>query len=222
MTTYDAQIRRLRAGEVYPPSDDPGSAAWQRVMVPIMSMAAEALANQTERLDRFSLPLLPPHTPDVRASATRAAQLFMRQLRSDYRRVASPRIDLVDVEHWRRSKAWDMALDKADVKNHSVGILAVGRYLASDRTADLATALKLWIAAEEHPGGTASYVASFGPVVGPVVQLALSENPDAGPEQLPSWASTVGDEWCTEFLKAAARELRPLPVQAPQMAATTT
>lgn len=214
-STLDAQVRRLRTGDAYAPSFDTDSVAWSRVIVPLMAIAQEDLRNQIERLDRFSLPLVPSGPSAERANATRTAQRFLSQLRSDYRRMAVRDIDLVAVEEQRKwyPNIWTDALAKFDVENCPVAILAVGQYLATDRSANLATALKPWIPLEDDP---ASFISSFGPVVGPVVKLALSEKPEPALE-LPSWAEHVGVAWCEEFLNAAAQELRRLdkfPVQA--------
>jgi len=220
-STFDAQVRRLRTGDAYMPSFETDSVEWSRVMVPLMAIAGEDLRNQIERLDRFSLPLVPSNSSDERASATRTAQRFLSQLRSDYRRIAVRDIDLGEVERQRKWywDRWTEALAKFGVENCSVAILAVGQYLAKDGTADFATVFKPWIAPEDDP---ISFVSSFGPVVGPVVKLALSEKPDPAPD-LPPWAEQVGVEWCKEFLNAAAQELRrsdEFPVQAQTWAAT--
>ncbi|MCW2691224.1 MAG: hypothetical protein JWR37_6114 [Mycobacterium sp.] len=205
-STLDAQVRRMRAGIVYAPSSD-DSVSWWPVLASIVSMAAAEMDNQTDRLNRFSMPLLPTNGPDVRANAAGSAQRFLSQLRSDYRRVALPRVNLVDVERQRQSQEWSTELEKAGIHNCSVAILVVGQYLASDRSADLADALKPWIFAEDHPDDMSWFENAFGPVIGPVVHLALSAAPDE-PKELPKWAGEVGEPWCSAFLKAGAHELR--------------
>jgi hypothetical protein len=205
--TLDAQVRRFRAGEVYTPSNDTDSVSWLRVMGPILSMAAADLDNQLDRLDDFSLPLWPATTP--RTSPARTAQLFLSQLRSDFRRVAAPSVDLADVELQRQTHQWVTALEKHGIKNRPVAILAVGQYLALDQTedVDLEVALKPWLGAADHSDKMEWFETTFGPVVGPLVHLALSRTPEA-PQQLPRWASKVGDDWCHQFLTAGAQELR--------------
>ncbi|TMS45965.1 hypothetical protein [Mycobacterium sp. DBP42] len=204
-SALDAQVLRLQAGKTCEPSTDPGSAAWSWVMLPIASMVAAMYDEQLDRLNRFSLPLLPPHTSSRRASATRTAHYFLEQLRSDYRRVATPSVDLEDYDKCRLSEDWQVALNKAGISNRSVAVFAVGQYLASDRTQPIATALKTWTDGT-GPNTEAAFARLFGDVVGPLVQLALTF--DDHPEKLPSWANKVGSEWCSEFLVAGAKELR--------------
>ncbi|ORX17194.1 hypothetical protein AWC31_17855 [Mycolicibacterium wolinskyi] len=206
----------MRAGKVWTPSSTYDPVLWWRVLASIVSMAAADMDNQTDRLDRVSMPLLRTYRSDVRANAARSAQRFLSQLRSDYRRVALPSVDLVDVERERQSEELAKALEGAGINNCSVAILAVGQYLASDRSADLATALKPWISAEDHSDEMSWFENMFGPVVGPVVHLALSSAPDE-PKELPKWAGEVGDEWCGQFLRAGAQELRSDQRQVPAL-----
>jgi hypothetical protein len=203
--TLDAQVRRMRAGTVYAPSGD-DSASWWPVLSSIVSMAAAEINNQTDRLDRFSMPLLPTDSSDVRASATGSAQRFLSQLRSDYRRVALPKVNLAEVERLRQWDKWSAELESADINNCSVAILAVGQYLASDRSSDLLSALAPWISANDFSSEMWWFENAFGSVIGPVVQLALSGADE--PEELPKWAGVVGNEWCKLFLKTGAEELR--------------
>lgn len=197
----------MRAGRVYSPRIDDSVQSWWRVIASVVSMAAANMDNQVDRLDRFSLPLLPVDRPDMRANAARTAQLFLSQLRSDYRRVAVPGVELTDVEERRQQADWAARLEEAGIKNCSVAILAVGQYLDSDRTAYIGTALKPWISPEDHSDEVARFENTFGPVVGPVVLLALSEAHDE-PQHLPSWAADTGDDWSVDFIKAGAEELR--------------
>lgn len=209
--TLDAQVGRMRAGSVHAPSSN-DSVSWWPVLASIVSMAAAEMDNQTDRLNRFSMPLLPTDSSDVRANAAGSAQRFLSQLRSDYRRVALPRVDLAEVEQLRQWELWAGRLTDANIKNCSVAILAVGQHLASDRSSDLATALKPWIAAEDYSDEVSWYENTLGPVVGPVVHLALSGTFE--PQSLPKWSGEVGEDWCSQFLKAGAHELRdahPVP-----------
>ena len=162
--------------------------------------------NQESRLNRFSMPLLATSSEGVRANATGSAQRFLGQLRADYRRVALPRVDLAVVEEMRQLDAWAARLAQAGVANCSVAILAVGKYLASDRSEDLVSVLKAWISADNYTPDLAWFENAFGPVVGPVVQLALDVSD--GPLPLPGWADEVGEKWCKQFLTAGANELR--------------
>lgn len=203
--TLDTQVRRLRAGNVHAPSGD-DSASWWPVLASIVSMAAAEINNQTDRLDRFSLPLLPTGSSDVRANATGSAQRFLGQLRSDYRRVALPEVNLAEVERLRQWDTWSAELESHEIDNCSVAILAVGQYLASDRSSDLITVLRPWISANDSSSETWWFENSFGSVIGPIVQLALSGADE--PKELPKWAGEVGNEWCEQFLKTGAEELR--------------
>jgi hypothetical protein len=243
LSELDAAVSRFRAGEVYEPSSNPDSDGWQHVMAPLMSMAAADLENQLERLDEFSLPLLPPISPDfetlpARTHPARTAQVFLSQLRSDFRCVAGPHIDLVDVEKLRHTREWEAALEARNIKNRSVAVLAVGRYLDFGHTQDdLVNSLKPWLDAADNSQEMEWFETDLGPVVGPLVHLALQisyasqELPppwavkagedwgrhfvdlalqisDAS-QELPLWASHVGEDWGRHFLRAGALELLP-------------
>lgn len=219
-STLEDQVRRFRAGEVYEPSDDPHSVGWLRVIAPVVSVAADELENQRQRLDHFSLPFLPgAATPKVRASPARTARLFLNQLRSDFRLVAYPNIDLASIDRWRQTDEWASALAANGITNRSVAILAVGHYLASDPTRGvrLESLLKPWTGAAEDSDRMEWFESTLGPVVGPIVHLALSQTGQISrPNQLPGWASEVGDDWCQEFLNAGAQELHRAHQQVPQ------
>jgi hypothetical protein len=95
-----------------------------------------------------------------------------------------------------------------------VAPLAVGQYLAFPERAahwDLAFVFAAWISDFESPDLERQYAASFGVVLGPLVQVALgtlgeSDYPFSMP--LPSWSDDVGDMWCEEFLAAGAQILK--------------
>ncbi|MCV7229826.1 hypothetical protein H7J73_27845 [Mycolicibacterium komossense] len=170
-------------------------------------MANADLDSQLERLDEFSLPLLPTTTRDVRTDPARTAQLFLSQLPSDFRCVAGPQVDLADVETQRHAPEWKAALERLDINNRSVAVLEVGHYLdVAHPDSDLETSLKPWRAAVDNSYEMEGFETNLGPVVGPLVHLAL-ELGDAQ-ERLPGWASDVGEDWCHYFLIAGARELR--------------
>jgi hypothetical protein len=59
------------------------------------------------------------------------AQLFLAQVASDYRRVASLELDLREVEQRRNSDQGAAALERAGVVSRPVAPLAVAQYLAS-------------------------------------------------------------------------------------------
>jgi hypothetical protein len=208
-TTLEA-VRRLRAGRVKPAPTTRGPR--ESEMVRVVSAASLAGDGQLERVDRFSLPLLPSGSPTgERANATTTSQLFLEQTASDYRRVASPELNLREVEAQRNSDQGAAALKRAGVLSRSVAPLAVGQYLASREGAaqsDLASVLEPWIFAEEDADLESQYAAAFGDVLGPLVQAALDKSHDYTSMALPSWSSRVGDMWCKEFLAAGAEILK--------------
>lgn len=223
----EAEVRRFRAGETYEPSYDPAEPGWLRLIAPVVSVAADDLENQRERLDQFSLPILPRTaisdqgdnrlaTRAVRTSPARTARLFLNQLRSDYRRVAFPNIHLDDIEEQRKTDEWENALKAEHIPNRSVAILAVGQYLASDpaQDASLETVLKPWLATAEDPNNADGYESTFGSVVGPLVHLALRQTLE--PDGLPGWAEEIDRDWCILFLRAGAQELSPAQQRARQ------
>ncbi|EPQ80832.1 hypothetical protein MMEU_1357 [Mycobacterium marinum str. Europe] len=110
------------------------------------------------------------------------------------------------MERMRNWGKWADELKKANINNCSVAILAVGQYLASDRSGNLWIALDPWISDTDFSNEMWWYVSMFGEVIGPVVQLALNGTDEL--DELPKWAGEVGDEWCKRFLKAGAHELR--------------
>jgi len=212
--TLEAEVRRLRAGIV-----DTGPTRDPRVseMVRVVSAASLAWSGQLERVDRFSLPLLSSGPPNgERASARTTSWFFLDQLASDYRRVASPELDLREVEAKRNSDDGATALTRAGVLNRPVAPLAVGQYLAFHERAthrDLAIVLEPWIFSpwnfsEEAADLESPYAAAFGIVLGPLVQEALDKSQDHTSMALPSWAGHVGDLWCEEFLAAGAQILK--------------
>jgi hypothetical protein len=200
-------VRRLRAGKVKPAptTRDPRESE----MVRVVSAASIAWGGQLERLDRFSLPLLPSGDPmGERANATTTSQLFLEQTASDYRRVASPELNLREVEEQRKSDKGHRALKRAHVSSRSVAPLAVGQYLASREAvahSDLASVLEPWIFAK---GDAKQSEVTFGKVLGPLVQVALDESHDRASMVLPDWSSRVGDLWCEEFLVAGSEILK--------------
>jgi hypothetical protein len=243
------ELRRFRAGEVYMPDYDPESVGWLRVIAPIVSTAVADLRNQRERLDRFSLPLLRGYdtsergddpaergyaspvggdvSPEVRTSPARTARLFLNQLRSDFRLVAYPGIDLPGIDlrlhtdrGWAKALKDNGILDEKGIRDSSVAILAVGHYLASDPTEQLRleSFLEYWTGAVDSPNEMEWWFElTLGEVVGPIVHLALSQTGQVSrPGQLPRWASEVGGDWCRGFLNAGAQELQPAHQQVPQ------
>jgi hypothetical protein len=242
------ELRRFRAGEVYMPDYNPESVGWLRVIVPIVLTAVADLRNQRERLDRFSLPLLRGYdtsergddpaergyagpvggdvSPEVRTSPARTARLFLNQLRSDFRLVAYPNINLPDIDgllhndpDWAKALKENGILDEDGIRDSSVAVLAVGQYLASDPREQLRleSLLGHWTRAVESPNEMEWFESTLGPVVGPIVQLSLSQTSDIPPpSRLPGWASEVGADWCRELLNAGARELQPAPQEVPQ------
>ena len=199
-------VRRLRAGKVKPAptTNDPRDSE----MIRVVSAASLAWRGQLDRLDRFSLPLLPSGSPTgERANATTTSQLFLEQTASDYRRVASPHLDLREVEAQRKSDEGRDALRQARVANRSVAPLVVGQYLASREASrsDLASVLEPWI----FPGRNGKQAeVSFGKVLGPMVHVALDEPRDYASMKLPDWSSRVGALWCKEFLIAGSEILK--------------
>jgi hypothetical protein len=212
-TTLEAEVLRLRAGIV---SNGPTRDPRMSEMVRVVSAASAAWSGQLERVDRFSLPLLPSELPNAeRASATTTSWLFLDQLASDYRRVASPELDLRELEVERHSNNGAAALERAGVLNRPLAPLAVGQYLAFHERApdrDLASVLEPWIFSpwnfsEEAADLESPYAAAFGIVLGPLVEEALHKSRDHTLMVLPSWAGHVGDLWCEEFLAAGAQTL---------------
>ncbi|MEE6135335.1 hypothetical protein SKC41_03205 [Mycobacterium sp. 050128] len=224
------------------PSLSPDSTPSNWDLVRIVSAAVAAWDEQLPRLDRFSLPLYatqarepsdthdrepPSDTHDrgpsdvefsPRANAAATAQLFLGQVRSDYRRVAWPELELYRLEEARKSEEGRFVLDSAGLSSdRSVAVLAVGRYLASStgpEPSEVRAAFEPWIDPDDNLNARERYVTSFGEVLGPVVQLALALNrsPDTPDTSfdfiLPSWVSRVGPPWCLQFLEAGARILQ--------------
>jgi hypothetical protein len=204
----ESAVRRLRAGgkrEPKPATDH----LREPELVGVVSAAAAAFRGQLDRLDRFSLPLLPSgHPMGERADATTTSQLFLEQTASDYRRVALPELNLLSGEAQRKSAESRSALKRARVSNRSVAPLAVGQYLASREAApgpDLANALGPWMFGQRT---TRQSEAAFGSVLGPLVRVALDQSHDHASLALPDWSSRVGDAWCKEFLVAGSEILR--------------
>lgn len=208
--TLEDEVRRLRAGIVKPaPSArDPRESE----MVRVVSAAFLAWDGQVDRVDRFSRPLLPSGTQtEERANPAVTSQLFLAQVASDYRRVASCELDLREVEARRNSDKGAAALERAGVVSRPVAPLAVGQYLAAHECAadgNLASVLAPWMLSAEDVDLESQCAAAFGDVLGPLVQVALGESHDHAPVVLPSWSSQVGDAWCKEFLAAGAQILK--------------
>ncbi|KLO32531.1 hypothetical protein ABH37_08865 [Mycobacterium haemophilum] len=204
------EVRRLRAGIVRsaPSTRDPREAE----MVRVVSAASLAWDGQVDRVDRFSRPLLPSGTPtEERANPAVTAQLFLAQVASDYRRVASCELDLREVEARRNSDQGAMALERAGVVSRPVAPLAVGQYLAAHECAadaDLESVLVPWMSSAGDADLESQCAAAFGDVLGPLVQVALDESHDHTQLVLPSWSSHMGDAWCIEFLAAGAQILK--------------
>jgi hypothetical protein len=206
--TLEAAVRRLRAGgkvKREPATDHIGESE----MIRVVSAAVVAWRGQLDRLDRFSLPLLPSGDPTgERASATTTSQLFLEQMASDYRRVALPELNLLNVEAQRKSDKGRSALKRARVSNRSVAPLAVGQYLASREAAahsDLASVLEPWTPTQKTAKQSQ---AAFGKVLGPLVRVALDQSQEQTSLVLPDWSSRVGDAWCKEFLVAGSEILK--------------
>lgn len=202
------EVGRLRSGIVAagPSALD----ARQSEMVRVVSAASLAWDGQLDRVDRFSRPLLPSGTrPGERANPAMTARLFLEQVASDYRRVASLRLDLREVEAQRNSDAGVAALERAGVVSRPVAPLAVGQYLASwERAAagGVASVLEPWLVAAGDGGRESQCAATFGEVLGPLLQVAVGHSGGRAPAP-PSWAGRVGQTWCEEFLAAGAEIL---------------
>ncbi|MDP7724547.1 hypothetical protein [Mycobacterium sp. TY814] len=205
--TLEDEVRRLRAGIVrHPPSTrDPRESE----MVRVVSAASLAWDGQFDRVDRFSRPLLPSSTStDERASPAMTAHLFLEQVASDYRRVASCQLDLRDVEARRTTDEGTKTLERCGVASRPVAPLAVGQHLAVQRAGkqDLASVFEPWIATAENADRASQYAAAFGEVLGPLIIVALDNSPTV--PLLPGWSGRVGEVWCTEFLAAGAEILK--------------
>ena len=219
------QVQRFRAGKAYTPSNNPDSAGWLRLILPVLATAAADLANQFDRIDRFSLPLLPTTEPVDRASPEATAKRFLSQLRSDFRRVAFPGLDLAEVEERRLETRWASALSARGIGNRSVAVLAVGQYLAFDEPVhfDLEAHLQPWLD-EADRIETGWFETTFGPVIGALVQRALrptvgqllpspprtvapSGRPTIRLAHLPEWAHRLDIEWSYRFVSAGAQQL---------------
>ena len=139
------------------------------------------------------------------------ARLFLEQVASDYRRVASLELDLREVEAQRNSDEGAAALDRARVVSRPVAPLAVGQYLASRQRAadgDLASVLEPSTLSAQDGGREPQYAAAFGEVLGPLLEVALDKSHDHTSMVLPSWSSGVGHRWSEEFLIAGAEILK--------------
>lgn len=152
--TLQDEVRRLRAGMVKdPPSTrDPRESE----MVRIVSAAALAWEGQLDRVDRFSAPAALANA-DARARRPGdGVSLFLAQMASDYRRVASCSTDLREVEARRNTQEGATALQRAGVVSRPVAPLAVGQYLAAYERGgegDLTRAVEPWVL---HPQRTSS------------------------------------------------------------------
>jgi hypothetical protein len=214
LTARDAEIRRLRTGQVKRTSTTAGLDLNDLEFERVASAASLAWREQLERIDRFSLPLQAAgRSSGERARASTTARLFLEQLASDYRRVASPELDLESLEARRKSAEGSAALKASGVDyRRSIAPLAVGRHLASDRGDEshpLEAAMTPWLVADGDVDLESSYVAAFGIVLGPVVRLALHETADFSYSMpLPEWSERVGEVWCEEFLSEGAAILR--------------
>ena len=208
--TLEDEVRRLRAGIVKPtPSTrDPRESE----MVRVVSAASLAWDGQLDRVDRFSRPLLPSGTTTAdRANPAMTAQLFLEQVASDYRRVASCELDLREMEARRNSDSGAAALERAGVVSRPVAPLAIGQYLAAHERStdgDLASVLEPWMSSVEDADAQSQYAAAFGDVLGPLVQAALDNSREHTPTALPGWSGHVGERWCEEFLAAGAQILK--------------
>lgn len=214
LAALDAEIRRLRLGKVQRTSTTPELSASDSEMVRVASAAYLAWNEQLQRIDRFSLPLqAAEHPTNERARATTTARLFLEQLVSDFRRVASPDLDLQSLEARRKSIEGTAILEAAGVhESRSLAPLAVGQHLASDQSSarpSLTTAMTPWLVDEGDADLASRSLAAFGSVLGPVVQLGLQKSPHITPPKLlPGWSGYVGDVWCEEFLVEGAAILR--------------
>ncbi len=195
----------MRAGMVkHPPSTrDPREAE----MVRVVSAASLAWDGQLDRVDRFSLPLLPSGTQTHdRANPAMTSQLFLEQVASDYRRVASCSLDLRETEARRNTREGATALERAGVASRPVAPLAIGQYLAACAAAgDLTRLLAPWLSPADDTGPR--YAAAFGDVLGPMIQAALDLPHTATTIALPEWAGKVGKAWCEKFLATGAEIL---------------
>ncbi|MGD1257235.1 hypothetical protein ACKUT9_23745 [Mycobacterium seoulense] len=204
--TLEDEVRRLRAGVVMaaPSTNDPRESE----MVRVVSAASLAWDGQLDRVDRFSRPLLPSGADmPERANPGMTARLFLEQVASDYRRVASVELDLREVEAQRNSDEGTAALERARVVSRPVAPLVVGQYLASfERAAgtDLGSVLEPWMVSAGDADLESQCAAAFGEVLGPLVQVALDKAHGHTSTVLPDWSVAVGDSWCREFLGAGA------------------
>ncbi|OBH21380.1 hypothetical protein A9X04_05495 [Mycobacterium sp. E3247] len=203
-------VRRLRAGIVMaaPSTRDPRESE----LVRVVSAASLAWDGQLDRVDRFSRPLLPSGAQIAeRANAGMTARLFLEQVASDFRRVASVELDLREVEAQRSSDQGAAALQRTGVVSRPVAPLAVGQYLASyerDADADLGRALEPWMQSADAADRESQCAASFGEVLGPLVHVALGTANDHASMVLPDWSDGVGELWCKEFLIAGSEILK--------------
>lgn len=208
--TLEDEVRRLRAGIVEAAASTRGPR--ESEMIRVVSAASLAWDGQMDRVDRFSRPLLPSGTrTGERANPAMTARLFLEQVASDYRRVASLELDLREVEAQRNSVKGVATLERAGVVSRPVAPLAVGQYLASQERAaagDLASVLEPWMLSAEDADRESHYAAAFGEVLGPLLQVALDKPHDRASTPLPSWSSRVGHMWCEEFLVAGAEILK--------------
>lgn len=208
--TLEDEVRRLRAGSVEAVHSTRD--AWESEMVRVVSAASLAWDGQLDRVDRFSRPLLPSGTrTGERANPRMTSRLFLEQVASDYRRVASLELDLREVEAQRNSDKGAAALQCARVVSRPVAPLAVGQYLASQQRAadgDLASVLEPWTLSAGDADRKSQYAAAFGEVLGPLLQVALDKSHDHTSTVLPSWSRRVGRMWCEEFLVAGAEILK--------------
>lgn len=208
--TLEGEVRRLRAGivEAAASTRDPRESE----MIRVVSAASLAWDGQLDRVDRFSRPLLLSGTrTGERANPAMTARLFLEQVASDYRRVASLELDLREVEAQRNSVKGVATLKRAGVVSRPVAPLAVGQYLALQERAaagDLAGVLEPWMLSAEDADRESHYAAAFGEVLGPLLQVALDKPDDRASTPLPSWSSRVGHMWCEEFLVAGAEILK--------------
>ncbi len=212
-SALEAQVRRLRSGIVALASStlvpDPSESEFVRVV----SAASLAWGNQLERIDRFSLPLQTPVTGHgERASAATTSRLFLEQLISDYRRVASPKIDLQAIERRRRSEHGAAILESAGVvPNRPVAPFAVAERLILHQKfthSGLEIAMDYWVSAERNTGAGSPYATAFGDVLGSLIEVALGETHTRSSTGLPTWSDHVGEKWCEDFLQAGAAIVR--------------